>query len=40
MYCVPVHKKWHLFGFKHKPETPAQMPQTPIIEPATGSVIE
>ncbi len=37
----PVHKKWHLFGFKHKPEqTPQTMPETPMIEPATGSVIE
>ncbi len=37
----PVHKKWHLFGFKHKPEqTPDTMPKTPIIEPATGSVVE
>ncbi len=37
----PVHKKWHLFGYKHKPEqTQELMPKTPIIEPATGSVIE
>ena len=37
----PVHKKWHLFGVKHKPEqSPQKMPETPMIEPATGSVIE
>ncbi len=37
----PVHKKWHLFGYKHKPQTTTEpREETILIEPATGSIVK